>query len=243
VERPIAPPAGSASAELPIGGAADLPLAEALVRDGCPLCGLRENTARRYLESILWERSTDRGFRARLGTGRGFCAAHTREALAVDRRQGGGPLGASILFGYIVRDRLAELEGLSVTARRGSGRALEEAAAPADCPVCAEVAKVERSSTIRLLDRIADPAWAVALSDARLCLRDLLGIWTVANDRRAAEWPAVAEAQLRRVAELLARLEGFTAHSAYHLRAEMTDAERAAADDAVRFLAGSKDQR
>ncbi len=223
---------------LPIQGRADAPLAEVFGPPGCPLCRLRGGTARRYLESILWESVNDRGFRARLSRCRGFCAAHVREALEVDRSQGGGPLGASILFGYMVRDRLAELDGVGTKPGRGSGRALDAMRAGPRCPVCAEVAKTEATSIPRLLDRIADPAWAEAVSVAQLCLRDLLALWTTADGRRTGAWPRVAEAQLARVTELLARLDGYAAHSAYNRLAEMTASERAAADEAAAFLSG-----
>jgi hypothetical protein len=226
---------------LPIEGGADAPLAEAFGPQGCPLCRLRRRTARRYLESILWESVNDRGFRARLSRDRGLCAAHTREALEVDRGQGGGPLGASILFGYVVRDRLAELDAVGTKPGRGSGRALDAARAAPSCPVCAEVAKTEASAMPRMLDRITHPAWAAALSEAQLCLHDLLALWTMAAGRRTAEWPVVADAQLSRVTELLARLDGFAAHSAYNRLEEMTASERTAADEAAAFLVPAED--
>jgi hypothetical protein len=228
-------------AALPIEGRADAPLAEAFGPPGCPLCRLRRRTAQRYLESILWESVNDRGFRARLGRDRGLCAAHTREALEVDRSQGGGPLGASILFGYVVRDRLAELRAVGTKPGRGSARALEAARAAPSCPVCAEVAKTGASAMPRLLDRIADPAWALALSEAQLCLRDLVALWAAADGRRTATWPKVADAQVARVTALLARLEGFAAHSAYNRQAEMTASERTAADEAAAFLSATED--
>jgi hypothetical protein len=228
-------------AALPIEGRADAPLAEAFGPPGCPLCRLRRRTASRYLEAILWESVNDRGFRARLSRDRGLCPAHTREALEVSRSQGGGPLGASILFGYMVRDRLAELKAVGAKPGRGSGRALAAARTGPSCAVCREVAKTEASALPRLLDRISDPAWAAAVSDAQLCLRDLLGLWTAADGRRTAGWPDVAAAQLARITDLLARLDGFAAHSAYNRLAEMTATERTAADEAAAFLAATGD--
>jgi hypothetical protein len=220
---------------------ADLPLAEALAQAGCPMCRLRGRAARRYLESILGESVNDRGFRARLSRDRGFCPAHTREALLVDRLQGGGPLGASILFGAIVRDRLAELSAIGTKHGRDSARAIDSARAAPTCPVCSQVEKGDASARGRLLDRISDPAWATALSGAQLCLHDLLAMWSAADRRRALAWPAVANAQLARIVSLLARLDGFAAHNAYNRLAEMTDSERTAADEASVFLSGSGD--
>ncbi len=228
-------------AALPIEGRADAPLAEVFGPPGCPVCRLRRRTARRYLEAILWESVNDRGFRARLARSRGLCPAHTREALEVDRDKNGGQLGASILFGYMVRDRLAELNGVGTRPGRGSGHALEAARNAPRCPVCAEVAKTEASALPRLMDRIADPAWAEAVSGAQLCLRDLLVLWTTGAGRRTAAWPPVADAQLARVTELLARLDGYAAHSAYNRLAEMTASERTAADEAATFLSDTRD--
>jgi hypothetical protein len=227
--------------QLTVEGSADVPLAELLARAGCPFCRLRRQTARRYLESILWESVNDRGFRARLSRDRGFCPAHMRASLVVDRSQGGGPLGAAILFGALVRDRLAELDAIGSKPGRGSGRALDHARTPPRCPVCAEVDKADASGRLRLLDRIPDPAWAAAVSEAQLCLGDLLALWSAADARRVAAWPAVAAAQRARIRELLARLDGFAAHSAYNRLAEMTESERTAADEAAVFLSGNGD--
>ena len=51
----------------------------------------------------------------------------------------------------------------------------------------------------------------------------------------------MAAAQLARVTELLARLDGFAAHNAYNRLAEMTASERTAADEASAFLSGTGD--
>ena len=48
----------------------------------------------------------------------------------------------------------------------------------------------------------------------------------------ALEW-------LHEATALLARLDGFAAHSAYNRRHEMTDSERQAADEAAAFLSGT----
>jgi len=235
--------ADATPSSLTVEDSADLPLADLLGQSGCPLCRLRQRTARRSLESILWESVNDRGFRARLSRDRGFCPTHTREALEVDRSQGGGTLGASILFGAIVRDRLAELNAIGTKPGRGSGRALDATRSAPSCPVCREVEKTKASARLRLLNRISDPAWAAAVSEAQLCLRDLLALWAAADGRRAAAaaWPAVAATQVARVAELLSRLDGFAAHNAYNRLGEMTDSERAAAAEAAAFLSARDD--
>jgi hypothetical protein len=229
-------PADAARAELPVGDLADAQLADLLGESGCPICLLRDRTARRFLEATLWESVNDRGFRARLSRQRGFCPRHAAAVLTVDRSQGGGTLGAAILFGAIVRDRLAELNGIGIRPGRGSSRALDAARAAPACPVCSEVEKAEASARTRLLDRVVDGAWAAAVSGSRFCLRDLLALWAGANDRRLADWPHVAAAQVARVSDLLARLDGFAAHSAYNRLAEMTASERSAADEAAAFL-------
>ena len=110
--------------------------------------------AQRARRAATWNRSSGRASTT-AASGHAWAAIadsarRTRvEALVVDRSQGGGPLGASILFGALVRDRLAELEAVGTKPGRGSARALEAARSDPSCPACAVVAKAEASARLR----------------------------------------------------------------------------------------------
>lgn len=234
-ERSAAAPAAPA---LPIAEIGDVALADLLAGSGCPLCRLRADASRRYLDSLLWEGVNDPGFRGRLVAGRGFCRAHARGVLAADRQQTGGSLGAAILLSTAVRQRLGELRGVAAERRGRRSAARAAAARPADCPVCEQVAHAQQAAISRLLARLDDPRWRSTVAHATFCLDDLLVLWAAADRRVSAGWPEVLEAQLRQIADLVARLEAFAHHSSYDRRHLLTDEERRAADDAALFLGG-----
>ncbi len=222
---------------LPVDEPTDVALAALLAGPGCPLCRLRSDASRRYLRSILYESVNDVGFRERLLAGRGFCRDHGREALALDRAQSGGSLGAAILFASIIGRRLEELR--SPTER--GGRRRRRGRAPADddaarCPVCEKVVEAQDAGMGRLLERLSVPAWRETLAAADLCMADLLVLGDAARRAGSASWTEVAEGQSRRVEGLQVRLRGFIHHSGYDRRDLMTDDERRASDEAAAFL-------
>lgn len=234
---------GRQARSLPIKNIGDAGLADALVQRGCPLCRVRQDAARQYLESVLWESVNDRGFRARFAASRGFCRAHVHELLKAERSQSGGSLGTAILLGASARVRLAELERLSTADGRRSRAGIEQAKRPPECPACESVASSNVIAIGTLLDRIDDDAWRAALAHAELCLDDLLLLWTAAAERGDAAWPEIASAQRTRIRELADRLESFVYHSSYDRRHLLTDDKLRASDEAAALLGGSRQAR
>ena len=225
---------------LPIEGLGDIGLADLLGQPGCPLCRLRRDSSDRYLRALLWEGVNDIGLRERLSAGRGFCRRHVHEALAADRAQSGGSVGASILLGSMARGRLVELRRLPTNRTRRTREAVRAASQPAACPVCEHMAAAARMAVDRLLARLTDARWREALAASELCLDDLLRTWAAATDGRHAHWPDVAAAQLQRVERLIERLDSFAHHSSHDRRHLLTETERAAADDAAALLGGRR---
>jgi uncharacterized protein DUF6062 len=224
---------------LPIKHIGDAGLADALAAPGCPLCRVRHDAARGYLNSLLWENVNDTGFRKRLAAGRGFCRAHVHELLKAERAQSGGSVGTAILLAASLRVRLAEIERLPSETGGRSSTVVEKARRPPQCPVCEAVASGETIAAGTLVDRSGEPSWGAALGHAELCLDDLLLLWSTAAQRRAAGWPEIADAQLTRLRGLAERLESFAHHSSYDRRHLLTDEERAASDEAAAVLGGS----
>jgi hypothetical protein len=234
---------GSTPPKLTVEDISDLPLADLLSEPGCPLCRLRAQTARSYLDSVLWESVNDGGFRDRLLAGRGFCPTHAREVLSLDRDQSGGSLGAAILYASVIRQRLEELHALPSEPNGRSRKVVSSARLPADCPVCEQVVISERNAVDGFLSRLDREDWRSSLARAELCLVDLLRMWVAAGERRRPPWSQVAAAQLKRIDDLRARLDGFTYHSSYDRRDQMTEGERRASDDASAFLGGTAPAR
>jgi hypothetical protein len=76
-------------------------LREAAEKPGCPLCRIVADRAERYIDNMLFEHVSDRGFRARYRAAGGFCGFHSRGLEAF--RDG---LAVAILGRDILEDRL-----------------------------------------------------------------------------------------------------------------------------------------
>lgn len=220
---------------LPARTGADVHLADAFRRPGCPLCREQARTEAAYLSSILDESVNDVLFRQRLDAGRGFCGAHARALLAADRRST-GDLGAAILLRATLVARLRDLDAAHESTSLTRSRRMKEASRPPACPACARIGTAD-DSVVEGLVRLAEhPAWAAAAAEAPFCLAHV----TRLMDRRSVPvwWGPVEARQLERLRDLRDRLDGF-AHTASadrrHLR---TDAQRAAVGEAADLLGG-----
>lgn len=225
------------TSSLPARDLLDVRLAAALEVGGCPLCAVRQRAERGMLDAIIAERVLDLDFRAGLERDHGFCRRHAVELLAADRRSS-GILGSSILFAATLDRRLAAIRDALGTrgSRRRRGR-LAAAVRRPSCLVCDEAASAVDVAVGRLAERTADPAWTTAVAASPFCLDDLVRFLAATTDQPAAT--PVIEAQLARLDDLRARLEGFAHHSAQDRRHLLTDDERAAADEAARVLGGT----
>jgi uncharacterized protein DUF6062 len=215
----------------------DSRLAEILAEGGCPVCRYRNRSARRFIAAILAESVNDRGFRRDLDRARGFCAAHTHDVLAADRRESGGTVAAAILFGAVAKVRGQELEAAATQRGRTRANRLSAARKPPDCPACAESAAAEGHAIARLVDRTADAGWAEAVGEAEICIDHLLALAMAGG--AIPSWLPVEERQRARIAELRERLRLYAYHSSHDRRHLLTEEERRSADEAARLLGGT----
>ncbi len=252
----------SATGGLPSQDLVDVRLAAAIDLGGCALCAVRARSERATLEGIIAERVLDIGFREGLERDYGFCRRHAVGLLEADRRSSGS-LGSSILFGATIGRRVAGLRAALGTPGRGRGRGrgrrdrVDAARRRPPCPACEQGVSAVSVAAARLVERVADPAWAAVIGSIPFCLDDLGELFEVAassgagrlgtgpgrlgSGASAASWAAfepLAEQQLSRLDDLVRRLDGFAHHSAHDRRHLMTDPERAAADEAARALGG-----
>lgn len=220
---------------LPARDLVDVRLAAAIEAGGCAICHVRARAECGMLDTTVAERVLDLGFRAGLERDHAFCRRHVAALLVADRRAS-GILGSSILFGAMIERRVGALR--SALGARGRRRRSQLAAARdrPDCLVCDQGARAVETAVDRLVERCADPAWAVVARDIRFCLNDLVLVLIAGGDGPAMA--AVADAQIRRLDGLQARLEGYAHHSAQDRRHLLTEGERSAADEAARVLGG-----
>jgi hypothetical protein len=231
------------SAGLPARDFQEIRLAEALEQGRCPMCDARQEAAFAALRGLAREGATDRGLRAQMDKGLGFCAPHSLGLSKMEILQTSSQLATAVLLDAVLRRRLAAFEKLARADVNGQQRAIGELA-DSRCPVCARMAEASRSTADRLLRLSADPGWAAALGGAELCLDDLLSLWAAAVDFRdaAVRWSAILVAQRRRLAELQKTLAEYAHNSTSDRRHLITAEQQRAAATAIRFFSGSSDR-
>jgi hypothetical protein len=222
-------------ADLPARNIAEVHLAAFLGGVACPICSARAASIASFVDAFLYESVNDVGFRRELDDARGFCEEHTHLVLRANRRQSGG-LGAAILFGAILAIRVPELEEARQAAGRSRRRRLDAAARPAQCPVCAHGRTTQYGTVDQLRRLAADPSWRDAIAAAHFCVAHVIDL--MRDGPHNADWRIVEEHQARRLRSLRERIASFAAHSSYDRRAEMTEDERRAIDEAASALGG-----
>ncbi|MDR3336725.1 MAG: DUF6062 family protein [Treponema sp.] len=96
-------------------------LQKAAACPGCPLCRIAADRERRYIDNMLFEHVSDRGFRAAYRAAGGFCGAHGKRLESF--RDG---LAVAILSRDILEDRIDSFKKRKPWLPRGR------------CPVCVE---------------------------------------------------------------------------------------------------------
>jgi hypothetical protein len=223
--------------DLPVHSGADARLADAFAGSGCPLCRVRDDRERGYVESIVAEFVNDVPFRGALDRARGFCAPHTHALVEADRRGSGGLLGPAILFHAILRVRLAEVAAAHAAKGRARSKRVSEARMPARCQICAEVQRGDLVAAAGLAQLTGDPAWAEAAASAPFCLDHLLTVMT--TDPGIAS-STIEARQVARLRELHDQLDSFAHRSSHDRRHSITDAQRASVASAASVLGGDR---
>lgn len=220
---------------LPARDLVDVRLSAAIGEGGCALCGVRARSERATLDAIIAERVLDLGFREGLERDHGFCRRHAAGLIVADR-EAAGILGSSILYGATLTRRMDGLRAALAGRGRGRRNRLERALRRPPCLVCAQGVSGVDVALGRLTERAADPAWGPVIAAIPFCLDDLVALLATAGD--APAMAPIADQQLRRLDDLVRRLEGYAHHSAQDRRHLLTDEERSAADEAARVLGG-----
>lgn len=108
---------------------------KACAQPGCPLCRIVAARAARYIDNMLFEHVSDRGFRAAFRAAGGFCNFHARNLESF--RDG---LAVAILGRDILEDELSAFKSRKKRKLKGS------------CPVCEERDRIEEEYLSFLLE-------------------------------------------------------------------------------------------
>jgi hypothetical protein len=102
-------------------------LEKACEKEGCPLCRIIADRAERYIDNMLFEHVSDRGFRALHRASGGFCSEHSKNLVSF--RDG---LAVAILGRDILEERIAHFKKRKAWKPKGQ------------CPVCIERERIEK---------------------------------------------------------------------------------------------------
>ena len=229
---------------LPARDFEEIRLAEALERGLCPVCDARQEASYAALRGLAREGATDRGLRAQMDDGLGFCRTHSVALSRMELLQTSSQLATAVLLDAVLRRRLAGLKKLAGGDASSQTRGLGDLIAPR-CPVCARTDEASTATVRRLLELSTAEAWCSALGSAEICLDDIVALWSAAaGGARDVQlrWSGVVAAQLKRLEELQKLLSGFAHNSTSDRRHLITPDQQQALAVAIRLFGGSPDR-
>jgi hypothetical protein len=212
-------------------------LVEALSGPGCPMCAHVAAIAPQYLDSLLYQHTTDRAYRDRFVAGGGFCARHVRAAVVADTAGNGDGVGGGIFLRSQLGARRRALE--SAGGLRAARRIREATRRAWDCPVCENELTLSAAAARRLVDlTIADPTWREWVTEAPWCLAHLGDVLAAAADAGRGTLAGLRDRQLAHMRDIEARLDTLAHDSSHDRRHQLTPEARASVKDAADLLAG-----
>ena len=234
----------SGSARLPARDFEEIRLAEALEHRRCPVCDARQEATFAALRGLAREGATDRGLRAQMDKGLGFCRPHSVGLAKMELLQTSSQLATAVLLDALLRRRLATLAKLADNDASTQVRGLAELSDPR-CPVCERATEAAGMAVKRLLQLSIDDAWAAALGTGDICLDDLYALWAAAAAGprdQASRWAAVLATQWKRLESLQKTLAEYAHNSTADRRDLITPEQREAGAAAIRLFGGTPDR-
>jgi hypothetical protein len=231
-------------AKLPAHDFEEIRLAEALERGRCPVCDARQEASYAALRGLAREGATDRGLRAQMDKGLGFCQPHSAALSKMELLQTSSQLATAVLLDAVLRRRLATLKKLAGHDATAQTRGLAELSDPR-CPVCARTAEASRAAVLRLIDLSTDSAWAAALGNGEICLDDVYALWAAAaggSKEVQGRWSVVVAVQLKRLEALQKLLAEYAHNSTSDRRHLITRGQQEAGAAAIRLFGGTADR-
>jgi hypothetical protein len=230
--------------KLPARDFEEIRLAEALERGRCPICDARQEATYAALRGIAREGATDRGLRAQMDKGLGFCQPHSVGLSKMELLQTSSQLATAVLLDAVLRRRLSTLKKLAGNDGSGQARGLMELLDP-KCPICARAAEASGAAQRRLLQLSADAAWSAALGSGEICLDDIysLGVAAASMPKDAqGRWSGILAAQLKRLDALQKTLAEYAHNSTSDRRQLITREQQEAGAASIRLFGGSPDK-
>ncbi|HYU75323.1 MAG TPA: DUF6062 family protein [Ktedonobacteraceae bacterium] len=211
-------------------------LTEACTREGCILCRLAWEDARRYLEAWKYEMFTDITVREELRHSQGFCKEHTWELVQ---------MGASIQLAQAYRDILSDakeqLENEKSTRRQ---RWFEPKRSHTLCPACRQKGDAVARLISVLRQALLDPSFYTQFSaSSGLCLNHFrLACELKPSNSQEAWLPLLRKAQIACLQRLDEQIGELIRKHDYRFRNEARGDEMVSWKKAAGLVAG-EDER
>jgi len=210
-------------------------LRDALPQPGCVVCRLGRDVETKYIEDVLYSKTTAIETRAEWREARGLCLYHARQLDQI-----GHALGVSLFYQDILmtlRELLAKPSRGQAVRRLGKKALVETLSPQVECPACAYRDTLEAVYIEVWLDHLLDPDYLEQVRAADpLCLPHLRqAIRQVADAPRFAQ---LRQVQLEHWEALIAELGEFVRKNDYRFQHEEVGREGSAWLRAVDAVAG-----
>ena len=212
-------------------------LVQALTTPGCPMCAHVATVAPAYLDSLLYQHTTDRAYRDRFLAGGGFCGRHVRAAVVADTAGNGDGVGGGIFLRSQLGARRRALEDAG--GFRAARRIRQATRTAWDCPVCENELSLAGAAAKRLVDLTrADETWREWVTTAPWCLAHLGHLLAAAAEAGGGTLDDLRDHQLGHMADIETRLDALAHDSAHGRRDALTPQVRSSVKEAADILAG-----
>ncbi len=196
-------------------------LEKACAKHLCPLCTIVAERSERYIDNMLFEHVSDRGFRAKYRASGGFCAAHARSLESYRDGLAVAILGEDIL-----------------TAQLPFFRKKRKPVFKGQCPACAEQQRIENEFLGFICEQREDPFIEFFMASGGLCSPHYALL--LSQVKKIPEW--LVSFQTAKFESLLERTRRFIEYSAWGRQddfAALTPEDKVVWKELARVLSGS----
>jgi len=197
-------------------------LEKACGRAGCPVCSIVEERTTRYIDNMLFEHVSDRGFRAQYRLAQGFCTRHGKNLESF--RDG---LAVAILGEDILQSLMAEIQSRKFKKTK------------ALCPACSAEQTVEREFLGYIAERTEHEFIEFFSRSSLLCVPHYRALCV--TTKKIPRW--LIESHEARYASLLQRVRSFIECSAWGRQTDfdaLSDEDKIVWKELARTLRGSR---
>jgi hypothetical protein len=206
------------------------------------MCSHVARVAPQYLDSLLYQHTTDRAFRDRFLAGGGFCGRHVRAAVVADTAGNGDGVGGGIFLRSQLAARRRALEGAG--GFRAAKRIRDATRNAWDCPVCENELTLAAAAARRLVELArSDETWREWVTTATWCLAHLGDVLAAAAESGRGTLTDLRDRQLGQMGQVEDRLDALAHDSAHGRRDAVTPEVRASVKEAADILAGDDERR